>query len=88
MAGIGSKQLMYGHFRIRWSNFSEHGLKTYSSKNYVNMSEIEELQLFSAVIFPASDPVVIIKETPTYDTGKQPKSCEHSITFGLRSIFV
>ena len=36
------------------------------------MSEIEELQLFSAVIFPASDPVVIIKETPTYDTGIPP----------------
>ena len=63
---------MYGHFRIRWSYFCEHGLKTYSSKNYVNMSEIEELQLFSAVIFPASDPVVIIKETPTYDTGIPP----------------
>ena len=72
VAGIGSDQLMYGHFRTRWSYFCEQGLKTYSSKNYVNMSEIEELQLFSAVIFPASDPVVIIKETPTYDTGIPP----------------
>ena len=36
------------------------------------MSEIEELQLFSAVIFPASEPVVIIKQTPTYDTGTGP----------------
>ena len=69
VAGIGSKQLMNSHFRIRWSYLCENGPKTYSSKNYVNMSEIEELQLFSAVIFPASDPVVIIKETPTYDTG-------------------
>ena len=52
------------------------------------MSEIEELQLFSAVIFPASDPVVIIKETPTYDTGKPPTSYVPSITLVLRSIFV
>ena len=36
------------------------------------MSKIEELQLFSAVIFPASEPVVIIKQTPTYDTGTGP----------------
>ena len=51
------------------------------------MSEIEELQLFSAVIFPASDPVVIIKETPTYDTGIPPTICEHSITFGFKINF-
>ena len=43
------------------------------------MSEIEELQLFSAVIFPASDPVVIIKETPTYDTGIPHINCKHHI---------
>ena len=93
VAGIGSKQLMYDHFRMRWSYFYKHGLKTYSSKNYVNMSEIEELQLFSAVIFPASDPVVIIKETPTYDTGippttRRPLAGYDLLTFGLRSIFV
>ena len=52
------------------------------------MSEIEELQLFSAVIFPASDPVVIIKETPTYDTGIPPISCKHRVIKAFRSIFV
>ena len=51
------------------------------------MSEIEELQLFSAVIFPASDPVVIIKETPTYDTGKTTHS-NHRLIFFISDQFL
>ena len=51
------------------------------------MSEIEELQLFSAVIFPASDPVVIIKETAKYDIGK-PKHSDDELILDLRYVFV
>ena len=74
-----------------WLSFSRihlvHCLETLKSKNYINMSEIEELQLFSAVIFPASDPVVIIKETPTYDTGKTMQS-NYRLIFDFRSVFI
>jgi len=35
----------------------------------LNVSDIADLQLFSAIIFPANDPEIIIKETPTYDKG-------------------
>ena len=45
------------------------------SREFNDTSKITDLQLFSAIIFPASEPEVIVREIPTYDRDNLLSDC-------------